>query len=907
MSTVATLAIEWVAKVERLNSGVDAAAKNMQKIEDAAKRSSDGVSSNFKKSSDAIQKAAKDADGSSKAMESLGRAASVGNVALAGLGIAVAVAGAALASTIKPAMDFEATMLQIQATNDVSKASIDEMSQSLLSMASKVGQSPQKLAEGLYYVMGAGYKGAEAMEILEVSAKAAAVGMTDTQTVANAVTAVLATFTDLKTADAIDIMSASVATGKTEWADYSNVIGKVGVNAKQAGLRFVEATTAFSILTNVMPSSEQAAESLNSLLQTSSRFETLSSRAQTLGIAFDTNAYKSMTLIGRLEYLQKVTGGSAEEMTKLLGQENATAAATLLLTDGANAYSTALEGIAESTGEANKQFGTTSEGAQAAWNRATASVEALQTKIGMALLPVINSFTNDIAPMITQLMDWMEKNHVLENSMNAIVATLKTVGGAIKSTVKYFQENQAAFEALKVVAVILAGAIAGALVAALVAAAIALGTAIGAAAPFIAIGAAIALVVYGVILAIQNWGAIVGWLQGIWNAFVSWFMGILGAIGAFFTGIWTSIAGFFVGIWNGIVAFITGVWAGIIAGIQAAWNWIIAIVIAAGAFLLAAIMAPFIAIGNAFIWLYNHNYYFQALVDAIVGFISACVAWLQQAWQDVINWIVGAWQLLVGKASELWTNVSNAVRDGFNAAVGFVRWVWEQISSFFVNAWNTYIVGPLTSLWSSVSSLFSSAWSNYVAGPISSFWTSLSNTFSSAWSSYVSTPLNNLWNSIKNLASGWAKSAIDFGKNVIQGFIDGIKGMLGKVGEAASSVAKKAWEFLGFHSPTKEGPGRFADKWAPAFVDMYAKGLEAGVPKIQNAVSKLAMPIGMNFKGADFAPMQYKTKDASASGGSAAAGSAEVHVHTHVYIDGRELSETAGRRIVRESRKRGVS
>jgi hypothetical protein len=47
-------------------------------------------------------------------------------------------------------------------------------------------------------------------------------------------------------------------------------------------------------------------------------------------------------------------------------------------------------------------------------------------------------------------------------------------------------------------------------------------------------------------------------------------------------------------------------------------------------------------------------------------------------------------------------------------------------------------------------------------------------------------------------------------------------------------------DHLGFHSPTKLGPGRDADKWAPNFVKMFEEGLQVNLPQISKASTKFA-------------------------------------------------------------------
>ena len=58
--------------------------------------------------------------------------------------------------------------------------------------------------------------------------------------------------------------------------------------------------------------------------------------------------------------------------------------------------------------------------------------------------------------------------------------------------------------------------------------------------------------------------------------------------------------------------------------------------------------------------------------------------------------------------------------------------------------------------------------------------------------------------------------------------------------DSLKGAGQKIKNFLGFSSPTKEGPGREADKWAPNFMEMFRKGIVQGLPGIRASVSSIA-------------------------------------------------------------------
>lgn len=95
-------------------------------------------------------------------------------------------------------------------------------------------------------------------------------------------------------------------------------------------------------------------------------------------------------------------------------------------------------------------------------------------------------------------------------------------------------------------------------------------------------------------------------------------------------------------------------------------------------------------------------------------------------------------------------------------------------------------------------------------------------------------------------AIDWIKAlpaqAIQWGADIIQGIVDGIKGAVGKVGEAASSVAGKIKSFLHFSKPD-EGPLRDFDTYMPDMIDTMVKGISAGRSKVKEVVGNIASDI----------------------------------------------------------------
>lgn len=142
------------------------------------------------------------------------------------------------------------------------------------------------------------------------------------------------------------------------------------------------------------------------------------------------------------------------------------------------------------------------------------------------------------------------------------------------------------------------------------------------------------------------------------------------------------------------------------------------------------------------------------------------------------------------------------------------------------------------------------------------------NTLTAVWQS-IRARASSAWEGIKTAAASameWLSSlpgkALQWGRNLISSFAEGIKQRIGAVTEALKGAAQKIKSWLGFSSPTEEGPGRYADRWAPNFINMYASGLMAGAGQIAAA---------MNYVTRSFAaPLLSPTLEVARAGASPA-------------------------------------
>lgn len=177
------------------------------------------------------------------------------------LGLGAAVLGVGYES-VKMASGFDQAMEMVHTQAGASQAEVDRLKGGVLALAPAVGMGPEQLATGLYHIESAGFRGAQAMDILTASAKLAQIGQSDFETTSQAVVGVMASqIKGVKdAADAGNLLNTTVGMGDMRMQQLAEAIG-TGIlpKAAAAGLSFEDVGAALATLTdNVTPANEAA-------------------------------------------------------------------------------------------------------------------------------------------------------------------------------------------------------------------------------------------------------------------------------------------------------------------------------------------------------------------------------------------------------------------------------------------------------------------------------------------------------------------------------------------------------------------------------------------------------------------------------------------------------------------------
>jgi phage tail tape measure protein, TP901 family, core region len=346
----------------------------------------------------------------------------------------------AAGASVKMAVDFDKSMTQIKSLVGVAGDEVDAMGESAKKMAADTGQSAGAAAEALFFITSAGLRGEEAMQVLEASLKAAAVGLGETKTVADLATSAMNAYGSnvLSATDATDVLVSAVREGKLEADQLAQSFGSVLPVASAMGVRFDEVGAAFAALSRTGTNAAEAATQIRGILTSLLKPTTDAEKALSeMGLSSKglREQIKEKGLLSTLETLKQQFDGNDDAAQRVFGNVRALSGIMDLLGSNVQGTRDIFESMTKSAGATARAFKATSESASFQFKKAINEVGVELTEMGAIILkeiiPLIKDFSKFIVNLFKNFSSLDENTKKFILTVGGIVLVAPTVISAI--------------------------------------------------------------------------------------------------------------------------------------------------------------------------------------------------------------------------------------------------------------------------------------------------------------------------------------------------------------------------------------------------------------------------------------------------------------------------------------------
>ncbi len=476
----------------------------------------------------------------SKSFSNAGKTLTMGLTApLVGLG----------AVAFKTASEFETSMNQIVGLVGVSRDELGEMEKDIFRVSRNTGKDIRELGDALFFITSAGLTGSDALEVLEMSAKASAAGLGETKVVADLATSAMNAYGSdvLSASRATDVLTAAVREGKLEPAELSQSMGSVLPIASAMGIGFDEVGAAMAAMsrtgTNAAEASTQLRGIMTSLLKPSIQAE---QALNDMGLSSDglKKQIREQGLLATLETLTENFEGNEVGAEAVFGNIRALSGVMDLMGSNADGTREIFESLTNTMGITDEAFKET-DGSARDVAKVKAEMAIAFKELGDVLIKEVGPAISSLAKGIGRVAKWFGKlSPRTKKIILVVLGLLAALGPVLLIIGKIIAIIPTLIAIFKVIGVVIAAV----------------------ASPIGLVVAAIGLLIAAVWLLINNWEKVKEFFVNLWESIKNIFMGVIEwfktAFGWYiniYVEAFNRIKGFFTGLWDGIKGIFNGV------------------------------------------------------------------------------------------------------------------------------------------------------------------------------------------------------------------------------------------------------------------------------------------------------------------------------------------------------------
>ena len=344
-----------------------------------------------------------------------------------------AFAGAiALGAAVNAARDFERELVKLNTLVGIQTEQIEEWEGALKDLAVATGQAPTDMAKAMFAITSGGARGQAALDLLEQSAQAAAIGLGDMSSIGRVAGAIVTAFGDegVTAAKAIDTLVGTVRLGNLEASSLATAFSRVLGPAKALGASVADIGGFLATFTRLGGSTEDAATGLLNVFNLLLGPPTAARQAMVdFGFSIEEirETLRNDGLPAALAILVEGFEGNIDALKILV--PNTRAMTGILNTGGlqAESFASDVADLTNNLGENNDAFAAWAKSNDAAFQQFGAQAQVIGIEIGQNLLPPLVELLRVLRPISEILRLSAEGWRILFDSLSDDEGTIRTI------------------------------------------------------------------------------------------------------------------------------------------------------------------------------------------------------------------------------------------------------------------------------------------------------------------------------------------------------------------------------------------------------------------------------------------------------------------------------------------------
>ena len=337
-----------------------------------------------------------------------GKMSAAGSSITRSIGLPLALASGA---ALKLSSDFETSLTKIQTLVGLSAKDVQGFRADILSLSGDTARAPKELADAMFFVTSAGLRGSEALDTLKFAAQAAAIGLGDTVSVADAVTSAMNAYgpATLSAERATNVLALAVRAGKLEASELAPVMGSLLPTASALGISFETVAGTLAVMSKTGVDASEGATTLSAIMTTLLGKSKEGAKALD-GVGLSYAELRDVAagpggLVEAMRMINEGLGDNEEELLKVVPNIRAFRGAMNVLAQDADSVDDVLAAVASDTDVLGEGMKIVAETTGFKFNQFLAKLSATGIELGDTLVPAFET----ILEAGVGLLEWASK------------------------------------------------------------------------------------------------------------------------------------------------------------------------------------------------------------------------------------------------------------------------------------------------------------------------------------------------------------------------------------------------------------------------------------------------------------------------------------------------------------------